>query len=128
MLGYKALLSLLWVIVCVVIILGLAYWVTRYVAQHGMNGPGIKAGSGGELAVLARQTLGRDQCLAVVKAGNRCYLLGVTASQITLLSELSPEEAASWQAAQAAPTTDLAFDFSKTLKSALRRKSWKLGR
>lgn len=90
-------LSLLWMVVCVVAIIGLAYWVTKYVAGRGglgAFGP-LKAGEGLEL--LAQLPLGRDQRLAVVRAGERCLLLGVTAAGITLLAELTEEEAAQWR-------------------------------
>lgn len=90
-------LSLLWMIVCVVVIIGLAYWVTRYVAGRGglgAFGP-LKAGEGLEL--LAQLPLGRDQRLVVVRVGERCLLLGVTAAGITLLTELTEEEAALWR-------------------------------
>jgi flagellar protein FliO/FliZ len=115
-------LSLLWVIVCVVLILGLAYWVTRFVALRGSNGGYGKVRNTGDLVVLARLMLGKDQQLAVVKVGDHCYLLGVTATQITLLAELTPEEAASWQDKHDAPSAEGPPDFGKLLKNALQQK------
>jgi flagellar protein FliO/FliZ len=116
-----AVLSLLWVVICVVVILALAYWVTKYVALHGRVGVQNKAGNGGELVLLSRLALGKDQQLAVVKAGEHCYLLGVTATQITLLSELTPEEAASWQIDHDAPPAQVSLDFGKLLKGVLQQ-------
>jgi flagellar biogenesis protein FliO len=116
-----AVLSLLWVVICVVVILALAYWVTKYVALHGRTGVCDKAGNGGELVLLSRLVLGKDQQLAVVKAGERCYLLAVTATQITLLTELTPEEAASWQSAHDAPPAQTPRDFGNLLKGVLQQ-------
>jgi flagellar biogenesis protein FliO len=117
----NAVLSLLWVVICVVVILALAYWVTKYVALHGRTGVCDKAGNGGELVLLFRLVLGKDQQLAVVKAGERCYLLAVTATQITLLTEFTPEEAASWQNRDV-PPAEGTLDFGKLLKNVLQQK------
>ena len=90
-------LSLLWVLVCVILILGLAYWFTKYIGGRGKLGGAFGAGRGTEqLKVLARLTLGRDQALAIVQAGERYFLLGVTASAISTLAELTGEEAEVW--------------------------------
>jgi flagellar protein FliO/FliZ len=117
----NAVLSLLWVVICVVVILALAYWVTKYVALHGRAGVYNKTGSEGELVLLARLALGKDQQLVVVRIGERCYLLGVAATQITLLSELAPEEVASWQSDHDAPPAQVSPDFGKLLKGVLRQ-------
>lgn len=85
------LLSLLWVLICVVAIIVLAYLFTRYVAGRGSLG-GISGGNG-RFKVLARLSLGREQSVALVQAGERYLLLGVTASDIQLLKELTKEEA-----------------------------------
>lgn len=89
----KNLFSLLWVLVCVAVIIVLAYLFTRYVAGRG----GLTGASGGtgRFKVLARLSLGREQSLALVRAGERYFLLGVTASGVQLLAELTAEEAQS---------------------------------
>ena len=85
------LLSLLWVLICVVAIIALAYLFTRYVAGRG--GLMVVSGGNGRFKVLARLSLGREQSVALVQAGERYFLLGVTASGIQLLTELTKEEA-----------------------------------
>ena len=76
----SSLLSLLWVLICVVVIIVLAYLFTRYVAGRGGLG-GISGGSG-RFKVLARLSLGREQSVALVQAGGRYLLLGVTAAGV----------------------------------------------
>ena len=92
-------LSLLWVVICVALILVLAYLFTRYVAARGLpNGFG---GRGAEaLRVLSRLPVGRDGTLAVVQAGERYFLLGITPSAISNLAEFTKEEAEAWSAKQ----------------------------
>ena len=98
MLGEDAatLASFLWMIVCVVLIMGLAYWFTRYIA-----GRGAVLRGGRRMEVLDRLPLGRDQSVILARVGERYLLLGTGTAGVTLLAELSAEEAASWEQPQA---------------------------
>ena len=89
-------LSLLWVIVCVILIIGLAYWSTKFLAGRGRLGAFGAAKGTEQFKVLAKLTLGKEQMLALVQAGERFFLLGVTPSAISTLAEFSQEEAGSW--------------------------------
>ena len=92
-------LALLWVVFCVIVIVGLAYWFTRYVATRGF--PGALGGQGSErLKVLDRVSLAKDGALMLVQAGERYFLLGVTPAGITTVAEFTAEEAACWTTAQ----------------------------
>ena len=83
--GDAALGSFLWMLVCVVLIIGLAYWFTRYVAGRGA----LSAFSGPRrMEVLDRLPLGRDQSVVLARVGERYLLLG---------AELTGEEAAAWK-------------------------------
>ena len=89
--GLSSLLSLIWMLVCVLAVIVLAYLFTRYVAGRGGT---IGAPGGSErFRVLARLSLGREQSAVLVKAGEKYLLLGVTASEIAVLKELTQEEA-----------------------------------
>ena len=103
--GDTALASFSWLIICVVLIIGLAYWFTRYVAVRGV--PGTQSFRESEqFKVLSRLALGREESLALVRAGERYFLLGITHAGISNLAEFSGEEAEGWlnaQAAQPAP-------------------------
>lgn len=85
-------------LLCVVAVIGLAYWFTRHVAGSGGLSGFLPMAGREHLKVLAQTALGKDQSLLVVAAGERYFLLGATPSQITKLAELTAEEAAVWQA------------------------------
>ena len=115
--------TLLWVFVCVVAVLGLAYWSTRLIAGRGL--PGVMRGSvrSGAIRVLARVMVGRDQSLLLVRVGERYFLLGAAASGISELAEFTPEEAAGW--AEEAPDANAAATavFRDSLRNAWKQRS-----
>ena len=49
------------------------------------------------MEALDQLPLGRDQRVVLVRAGERFLLLGATPAGISLLAELTKEEAASWK-------------------------------
>ena len=87
-----SLLSLAWLLVCVAVIIVLAYLFTKYVAGRGGGMMGLSGGTQ-RFKVLCRLPLGREQSAALVQAGGRFLLLGVAPSGVTLLAELTAEEA-----------------------------------
>lgn len=88
--------TLLGMLAAVVVILLLAWLFTRYLAGRTPGAMRFSRNRDGRLQLLERMPLGREQYLAVVRAGETYLLLGVTGSQITLLRELSAEEASKW--------------------------------
>ena len=118
--GLSSLFSLIWMLVCVLAVVVLAYLFTRYVAgRGGAIGVGVSGGSE-RFQVLARLPLGREQSAVLVKAGEKYLLLGVTASQITVLKELTRSEAETVYALpsdQPAPPS-----FGEALRSLLKQK------
>ena len=90
-------LYILWVLLCTVAILGLCYWVTRRMAGFSVPGRFAAGRSGERLEILAKISVAKDQSLLVASVGKRCFLLGCTAGGISLLAELSEEEAALWR-------------------------------
>lgn len=117
--GLSSLFSLIWLLVCVVVVIVLAYLFTRFLAGRGGGMMGLPGGSG-RFKVLARLPLGREQSAALVKAGERYFLLGVAPSGITLLAELTAEEAE----AMAPPAPDSAAppSFGEALRTVLKQK------
>ncbi len=82
-------------------VLALTYFATRWIARRGApRGVSPGTGGGGGLELLYLLSLGRDERLALVRLGERCLLLGVTAGRIELLRELTEEESAAWLAGQ----------------------------
>lgn len=116
--GLDSLFNLLWLLVCVVAVIVLAYLFTRFVAGRGGT-IGLPGGNG-QFRVLARLSLGREQSAALVKAGERYFLLGVAPSGITLLAELTQQEAE----AMAPPAPDNAAppSFGEALRTVLKQK------
>lgn len=88
--------ALLWVVVCAALIIGLAYWFTKYVAAQGKLGSFGMAKGAEQFKVLARLSLGKEQMLVLVQVGGRYLLLGVTHSAISTVAELTAEEAETW--------------------------------
>lgn len=92
--------SLLWMLLCIAVMIGAAYWFTRHVAGKGTLGGFALRGSGHEMELLDQLALGREQRLVLARAGERFFLLGVTAQEISALAEFTAEEAALWRQEQ----------------------------
>ena len=94
--NWPQILSVLGLLAVVLLVLVGAYFFTRWAGQN--MGGGLFALRSGQLQVLDRAALGRDQALLVVKAGQRYLLLGSSTAGVTLLAELTREEGACWEA------------------------------
>lgn len=89
--------AVLWMLVCVVAVIGLAYWFTKFVAGRGLI-PGTGRQQGGkQMEILSQQTLGKDQRIAVVRVGTRYFLVGIAAHNVSMLAELTEEDIAAAQ-------------------------------
>ncbi len=90
--------SLLGILAVVILILWFAYYATKWIGTHGVPGgaAACPGGGGGKLRILGQLGVGRNERLVLVRLNERCYLLGVTEHQITLLRELDGDEAAQW--------------------------------
>ncbi len=87
--------TLLGMLLTLVAILVLAYFSTRYVAKFKL-GKLVHAKGGGQMRVLDQLTIGQDARLLVVEVGGRFLLLGHSAAGISLLAELTAQEAEHW--------------------------------
>ena len=88
--------EVLWLLIVVVLIMGLAYLFTRYVAGNSnlLSHRGRKEKM---LNIIEQTYVGRDRQVILIQAGDRFFLLGNTPTQITTLAELSAEEVAAWR-------------------------------
>lgn len=115
--------SLLGVLAAVVLILYLAYAATKWIGTHSLpGGVGslLASGAAERFRLLAQLGVGRNERLVLVRLEERCYLLGVTEHQITLLRELDGEEAARWLTqSERAPE---ASGFAEVLRRNMRKK------
>ncbi len=83
----KGIFTAIGTLIVVVLILYLAYVVTKYIGR----GAGIGTRSGC-MRVRDQIPLGRDRSAAIVQIGARFFLVGITGSQVCLLAELEEEE------------------------------------
>lgn len=87
--------SLLLLMGTVLAILALAYFCTRWIAARGA--PNFTRIHGDEaLCILRQMNVGKNERLLLVRLQNRCLLVGVTAGSMSVLTELTPEEAEKW--------------------------------
>ena len=89
-------LPLVWLFVCVILILGLAYFFTKHVVGRTSFGS-LGLTHRGMMQVIAQLPLGRDRQVILIQMGERYFLLGSTANEINLLSEIPQEEIAAWR-------------------------------
>lgn len=114
--------TLLGMLLAVALVLVLAYVCTRLLAGRGAL-LSRSGGRSGNLRVMERLALGREQSVILVQMGARRVLLGVTPSQITLLRELSEEEAALWDEPQGPQNPPgAAIRFQDALREVLKQK------
>lgn len=118
----KSLMSLLWMFICVIIIIGLAYFFTKYFVGRGRLGS-MRIGKNGLINVVTQLTVGRDRQIAIVKTGEKYFLLGVTASQITMLAELDSEEIQTLLDSENDAAGQTPPSFSQALKTVLKDKT-----
>lgn len=88
-------LSVVGLLAVVLLVLAATYLFTRWAGKH-LGGGFAGWGGSGQIEVLDRAGLGRDQTLLMVRAGQRYLLLGSTPAGITLLAELTKEEGEHW--------------------------------
>jgi len=85
--GWQLYLSIGFYVVALVVILALAVYASRYLSKKNKGGGGAS-----RLRVIDRVFLGKDQQVAVIAAGERFYLVGITPGGITNLGELGQDE------------------------------------
>ena len=118
---WRQVLSVLGLLAVVLLVLAGAYLFTRWA---GLNlGSGFLAARGSQLQVVDRVSTGRDQAVLVIKAGQRCLLLGSSPAGLTQLAELTQEEGENWSppAPQEGPEQKRAPDF-RALMQRLKEK------
>lgn len=116
----ETLLSVFGTLLAVLAVCALAYYVTRQMAVSGALGKFRSVDAQGRLSVLSQLGVGKEERLLVVAVGERCFLLGVTPAGISMLAELTGQEADAWrQTAQAEPAPP---SFLDSLRACMGRK------
>lgn len=109
--------TLLGMLLTAAAVLAAAYGVTRWIASRGAMTFSATKG-GGELRVLRSIPVGRDQRLLLVRLHQRVLLLGTGTSGVSLLTELTEEEARVWLSAP----EPVMPNFWQTLQENLQKK------
>ena len=71
----------------VVVILYGAFWATKFIGQGYAS-----ASNSRNMNIVEQVTIGRDKSIAVVKAGDSFYLVGITPGSINLISQLNDDD------------------------------------
>jgi flagellar biogenesis protein FliO len=78
------------------VVLGLMFGIATVLKRRGFAGlapaGGRRSPLGAQVEVLARKPLGRNATIAIVRAGNKSMVLGVTDSTVTLLGDVELDE------------------------------------
>lgn len=119
MLNDNVWLSVAGMLIAIVVVIGLAYWFTRYVVGNrlflGMGPTGTR-----QMQVLEQLPVGKEQRLIVVRVGARYLLLGITGQNISVLVEFTAEEAERWM--QDNGTENCQPDFKQALMDSLQKR------
>lgn len=86
---FQLALSMIGTLLLMVAIFVGAFFVSKWVAKR-YQAPG-SSGFQGNMEVLERVVVGKDQCLLLVKVTGRVFLLGVTPHQIEKIEEMDPD-------------------------------------
>lgn len=120
--SWRLLSGILWELVCIIVILGVAYWLTRKRGGLGFYSMARRTGPALQLELIAQVGVGGNERLVVVKTGERYFLLGVTAGGISNLAELSEEDVAAWREIAAANASSKNGAFADTMNALLKKK------
>lgn len=91
--GPKEIITLVCGLLGILALIYLMFYFSKVISRK--NGMGGISGSGRTVQVLERVPLAQDKFLAVIRAGEKILLLGVSPQQVELLTELSEDDLAS---------------------------------
>lgn len=115
-------LLLLKALLITVLVLVLAYWFTRHMA--GRMAGRMAGGSrvrGRCITVLEQVSVGKESKLLLARLGDRLYFLAMTPGGITILREVTEEEAASWTGPESSPA-ETPDSFAQAIRRVLEKR------
>lgn len=83
----SAISQLITVLVIFVLVLGLTYYATRWIAKYQKVN-----GFGGNIEIVESLRLSTTQCIQIIRVANKYLVIAVSKDQVTLLKELGEEE------------------------------------
>ena len=99
---WKEVIQLTGTFLAVVLVLFLSWYLTRRLGRY----TGQLGRSAGNLQIIDRISLGQNEALAVVRAGERFLLIGISHAGISCLCELDKDTVSNVQETAAASGTD----------------------
>lgn len=112
-------LELVWALFAIIIVLGLAYVFTKYVA--GRFGGNTSHFRKGHITVLEQIVVGKDQKLMLVRVGESIYFLAMSQGSITCIKEISKEEMELWDKNMEMQTTPK-ITFQEALRKVIEQR------
>ncbi|ADD02484.1 flagellar biosynthetic protein FliO [Thermoanaerobacter italicus Ab9] len=85
--GTEYVFQLIWYLIAFLLVIGLAYYITRFIGQST-----LRYTRSTNLQVIDYVMLGRDKGLYILKVGNKFFLIGVSNTNITYLTEINKED------------------------------------
>ncbi|MBT1280018.1 flagellar biosynthetic protein FliO [Thermoanaerobacter sp. CM-CNRG TB177] len=85
--GTEYVFQLVWYLIAFLLVIGLAYYITRFIGQST-----LRYTRSTNLQVIDYVMLGRDKGLYILKVGNKFFLIGVSNTNITYLTEINKED------------------------------------
>ena len=111
-------LLLLKALLITVLVLVLAYWFTRHMAGRMAGGSRVR---GRCITVLEQVCVGKESKLLLARLGDRLYFLAMTPGGITILREVTEEEAASWTGPESSPA-ETPDSFAQAIRRVLEKR------
>ena len=85
--GAEYVFQLIWYLIAFLLVIGAAFYITRFIGQST-----LRYTRSTNLQVIDYVMLGRDKGLYILKVGNKFFLIGVSNTNITYLTEINKED------------------------------------
>ncbi|WP_029689046.1 flagellar biosynthetic protein FliO [Thermoanaerobacter sp. A7A] len=85
--GTEYVFQLIWYLIVFLLVIGVAFYITRFIGQST-----LRYTRSTNLQVIDYVMLGRDKGLYILKVGNKFFLIGVSNTNITYLTEINKED------------------------------------
>jgi len=86
--SFHTVLNMLSLILVFVLVVGLAYFATKYIAKFQANSMNNKT----NMRVIESIRIGSNKFIAIVKIGEQFYAVGIGKEEIHIIDKLNPEE------------------------------------
>lgn len=85
---FQSVLSMIGTLALMVAVFAGAYWVSKFIGKKYQGGSATE----GQIEIICRTPIGKGESIVIVKSAGKAFLIGVTEANITVLSELDPND------------------------------------